>query len=61
MEQKIIALQDITEEFIGGSTALVCMVAGDYVYTANLGDCRAVLVSNHGFLQPLSRLHTLND
>lgn len=61
IEQQVLALQNSTEEFLGGSTAIVCMVVGETVFTANLGDCRAVLVSSQGDLQSLSRAHTLND
>lgn len=44
IEKEMLAFQSESEEFIGGSTAIVCMVAGNYVFTANLGDSRATLV-----------------
>lgn len=37
------------------------MVAGDFVFTANLGDSRAALVSHQGDVKHLNTAHNLNN
>lgn len=43
-----------------GACAVVCLVRGDKIVVANLGDCRAMLLSKEGFLV-LTRDHKPED
>ena len=44
----------------GGSTALCLTIIDDYIYTANLGDSRAMIISESGFTV-LNKLHDFTN
>lgn len=51
MENKIIGMYNIHKKDRSGSCALICVVEGENLYFANVGDSRAILVQKKDIKQ----------